>query len=244
MSEADDNATKKPLVVNKAKFARSKAHKSDPKAMKLAVDKRNRAKNTKGHMGIRSLKVFNCPVCACQGSVRVTFDPRRKKAIVECSYCMNLKPRPAELPYPYAADYTSRALQNRADVFFRFQTEYLKLVKEHRAGAERPERGAGAVAEITDKDRAAVDRLLASSSSDDDDDDGNDNSNNGDVNRNDGGKGGSGSEDGEPQPQAPSHGNDEEEDEGEGNGSGGRGDEGEENTGEIDDAIDFFNDDD
>lgn len=51
-------------------------------------------------------------------------------ATVKCIYCIALKPRPVDLPYPYTTEYVPR-LENKADAFFRFNEAYQKLLQEH-----------------------------------------------------------------------------------------------------------------
>lgn len=50
-------------------------------------------------------------------------------AIVKCGVCMSLQPPPEDLPYPYETSYIPR-LENKADVFFRFQDAFERIAKQ------------------------------------------------------------------------------------------------------------------
>lgn len=108
-----------------------------------AFDARNYHQNANRH-GIIALTKFDCPVCQCKNTVVVEPDNVKRQAVVKCVYCMALKPRPAELPYPFTTKYVPR-LENRADAFFRFNERYRKLLLDAGGGgcggAARAEEG-------------------------------------------------------------------------------------------------------
>ncbi|CCW66421.1 unnamed protein product [Phytomonas sp. Hart1] len=78
---------------------------------------------------IQSLVRFDCPVCATRNTVGVELDARRREAVVRCGHCMALRPRPAELPFPFVTTFVPN-LENKADAFFRFSEAYHKLLQE------------------------------------------------------------------------------------------------------------------
>ncbi|KAG8343252.1 Transcription elongation factor 1 domain [Trypanosoma vivax] len=87
------------------------------------------AQNMSSKFQLRSLHCltkFNCPVCHVQGSVKVDLNTRERQAIVTCRYCLSVQPKPQELPYPYVTSFVPR-LENRADVFFKFNELYRNL---------------------------------------------------------------------------------------------------------------------
>nr|CCC89335.1 conserved hypothetical protein [Trypanosoma congolense IL3000] len=75
------------------------------------------------------LKKFNCPVCRMKGSVRVEVNCKEAQAVVNCIYCIQLVPRPVDLPYPFTTSFVPR-LENRADVFFKFNELYRGLEQQ------------------------------------------------------------------------------------------------------------------
>ncbi|CBH08900.1 hypothetical protein, conserved [Trypanosoma brucei gambiense DAL972] len=75
---------------------------------------------------LQCLKKFTCPVCRMKGAVRIDVNAKEQQAVVSCSYCMQLKPRPIDLPYPFTTSFLPK-LQNRADVFFEFNELYRRL---------------------------------------------------------------------------------------------------------------------
>ncbi|CCW60778.1 unnamed protein product [Phytomonas sp. EM1] len=83
---------------------------------------------------------FDCPVCGCRNTVHVELDARQRVALVKCTHCLSLKPRPAELPFPYATPFVPR-LENKADAFFRFSEAYRKLLPSHPDREVAPSKG-------------------------------------------------------------------------------------------------------
>ncbi|KEG11704.1 RNA editing complex protein MP90, partial [Trypanosoma grayi] len=81
---------------------------------------------SKFQRSLQCLTTFDCPVCRLKNSVRVDLHAKERQAVVRCTYCMSVCPRPRDLPYPYSASYVPK-LENRADVFFKFNELYRSL---------------------------------------------------------------------------------------------------------------------
>ncbi|RNF07397.1 RNA editing complex protein MP90 [Trypanosoma rangeli] len=83
---------------------------------------------------LQCLTTFDCPVCRLRNSVRVDLNTKERQAVVRCTYCMSLRPRPLDLPYPFSTPFVPK-LENRADVFFKFNELYRGLaMKAERSG--------------------------------------------------------------------------------------------------------------
>ncbi|KAF8285383.1 Transcription elongation factor 1 domain-containing protein [Trypanosoma cruzi] len=103
------------------------------KDAKKEVDKRKRnlhyAAASRHQRSLHCLTKFDCPVCCMKNTVRVDLSTKEQNAVVRCTYCVSLRPRPAELPYPFLTSFVPR-LENRADVFFKFNELYRGLAVE------------------------------------------------------------------------------------------------------------------
>ncbi|RNF26687.1 RNA editing complex protein MP90 [Trypanosoma conorhini] len=105
------------------------------KGAKKESDDRKRhqqfAAAAKQSRSLQCLTTFDCPVCRLRNSVKVDLNTKERQAVVRCTYCMSLRPRPLDLPYPFSTSFVPR-LENRADVFFKFNELYRGLaVKDH-----------------------------------------------------------------------------------------------------------------
>ncbi|TPP49911.1 Transcription elongation factor Elf1 like family protein [Leishmania donovani] len=65
-----------------------------------------------------------------QNTIRVTLNPRLGQGTVCCTYCCSLRPAPPDLPYPSVQNFVP-SLENKADVFFRFNEQYAALLRQH-----------------------------------------------------------------------------------------------------------------
>ncbi|KAG5480010.1 hypothetical protein LSCM1_06430 [Leishmania martiniquensis] len=92
-------------------------------------DARRYHQNANTH-GIHALRTFDCPVCDAKNTIRVTLNPRLRQGTVWCTYCCSLKPVPPDLPYPSVQAFVP-SLENKADVFFRFNEQYAALLRLH-----------------------------------------------------------------------------------------------------------------
>ncbi|KAG5480725.1 hypothetical protein CUR178_05860 [Leishmania enriettii] len=102
---------------------------STSESKKHNYDARRYHQNANTH-GIHALRTFDCPVCDSKNTIRVTLNPRLRQGTVWCTYCCSLKPVPPDLPYPSAQVFVP-SLENKADVFFRFNEQYAALLRLH-----------------------------------------------------------------------------------------------------------------
>lgn len=125
---------KPTLSKHRTAFARNKAKKGTAagSVKSHGYDARNYHQNAH-RREIRSLVKFDCPVCRCKGTTIVQFDRKNRIAVVKCGVCLSLDPIPEDLPYPYHTSFVPE-LENRADVFFRFQEAFFALVKQGAQG--------------------------------------------------------------------------------------------------------------
>lgn len=79
--------------------------------------------------GIQALRTFDCPVCESKNTIRIDLHPRLSQGTVRCTYCMSLRPVPEDLPYPHVTSYVP-SLENKADVFFKFNEKYTALQQQ------------------------------------------------------------------------------------------------------------------
>ncbi|KPI86709.1 hypothetical protein ABL78_4225 [Leptomonas seymouri] len=106
-----------------ARSGKEKAH---------GFDARYYHQNANRH-GIHTLRTFDCPVCDSKSTIRVDLNPRLREGTVRCTYCMSLRPIPEDLPYPYSAPFIP-SLENKADVFFKFNEMYTALLQRQTEG--------------------------------------------------------------------------------------------------------------
>ncbi|KAG5506453.1 hypothetical protein JKF63_05956 [Porcisia hertigi] len=92
-----------------------------------SFDARRYHQNANTH-GIHALRTFDCPVCDSKNTIRVTLSPRLRQGTVSCTYCCSLRPVPPDLPYPSVQTFVP-SLENKADVFFRFNEQYTALLR-------------------------------------------------------------------------------------------------------------------
>ncbi|KAH9601112.1 Transcription elongation factor 1 [Trypanosoma melophagium] len=90
--------------------------------------KYQKAAAAKYQRSLQCLTTFDCPVCRMVNSVRVDLNTKEREAVVRCTYCMSLRPRPVDLPYPFTTPFVPK-LENRADVFFKFNELYRGIEK-------------------------------------------------------------------------------------------------------------------
>jgi transcription elongation factor Elf1 len=95
-------------------------------------DARNYHQNANTH-GIHALRTFDCPVCDSKNTIRVDLNTRLREGTVRCTYCMSLRPVPEDLPYPYSTSFVP-SLENKADVFFKFNEMYTALLRKQMSG--------------------------------------------------------------------------------------------------------------
>lgn len=130
MSAPSSNPPKKALQLSKhrSSFTRAKAKKDSKDGGKdHGYDTRNFHQNA-NRREIRSLVRFDCPVCKCKNTCIVQLESVKRLATVKCGVCLSLQPPPDDLPYPYQTSFVPH-LENKADVFFRFQDELERLMK-------------------------------------------------------------------------------------------------------------------
>ncbi|ORC89002.1 RNA editing complex protein MP90 [Trypanosoma theileri] len=112
--------------------SRSFMHKKLQKGSKKEDGEKNKyqkAAAAKYQRSLQCLTTFDCPVCRMSNSVRVDLNTKEREAVVRCTYCMSLRPRPVDLPYPYTTPFVPK-LENRADVFFKFNELYRGIEKK------------------------------------------------------------------------------------------------------------------
>ncbi|CBZ26656.1 conserved hypothetical protein [Leishmania mexicana MHOM/GT/2001/U1103] len=102
---------------------------SSSKNKEHSYDARRYHQNANTH-GIHALRTFDCPVCDSKNTIRVTLNPRLGQGTVCCTYCCSLRPVPPDLPYPSVQSFVP-SLENKADVFFRFNEQYAALLRQH-----------------------------------------------------------------------------------------------------------------
>ncbi|AYU78369.1 hypothetical protein, conserved [Leishmania donovani] len=107
----------------------SKSSSSSRKSKEHSYDARRYHQNANTH-GIHALRTFDCPVCDSRNTIRVTLNPRLGQGTVCCTYCCSLRPAPPDLPYPSVQNFVP-SLENKADVFFRFNEQYAALLRQH-----------------------------------------------------------------------------------------------------------------
>ncbi|CAJ1988379.1 Transcription elongation factor 1 domain-containing protein [Leishmania donovani] len=107
----------------------SKSSSSSSKSKEHSYDARRYHQNANTH-GIHALRTFDCPVCDSRNTIRVTLNPRLGQGTVCCTYCCSLRPAPPDLPYPSVQNFVP-SLENKADVFFRFNEQYAALLRQH-----------------------------------------------------------------------------------------------------------------
>ncbi|GET88148.1 hypothetical protein, conserved [Leishmania tarentolae] len=127
--------TRDAAQARRGSFASRKARgetggsKSSSKNKEHSYDARRYHQNANTH-GIHALRTFDCPVCESKNTIRVTLNPRLSQGTVSCTYCCSLRPVPPDLPYPSVQTFVP-SLENKADVFFRFNEQYAALLRQH-----------------------------------------------------------------------------------------------------------------
>ncbi|CAJ1023545.1 Transcription elongation factor Elf1 like, putative [Leishmania lindenbergi] len=111
---------------------KTSASRSSGKNKEHSYDARRYHQNANRH-GIHALRTFDCPVCDSKNTIRVTLNPRLGQGTVTCTYCCSLRPVPTDLPYPSVQAFVP-SLENKADVFFRFNEQYAELLQLHMGG--------------------------------------------------------------------------------------------------------------
>ncbi|KPA75306.1 hypothetical protein ABB37_08605 [Leptomonas pyrrhocoris] len=95
-------------------------------------DARHYHQNANRH-GIHALRTFDCPVCDSKNTIRVDLNSSLREGTVRCTYCMSLRPIPEDMPYPYSTSFVP-SLENKADVFFKFNEMYNALLQKQMGG--------------------------------------------------------------------------------------------------------------
>ncbi|EKF30167.1 hypothetical protein MOQ_006027 [Trypanosoma cruzi marinkellei] len=116
-----------PRLSHHSRFFMKKKLQKDAK--KESDDRRRNlhyAAASRQQRSLHCLTTFDCPVCCMKNTVRVDLSVKERNAVVRCTYCMSLRPRPVELPYPFLTPFVPK-LENRADVFFKFNELYRGL---------------------------------------------------------------------------------------------------------------------